>query len=633
MKCILGIYSRDANKVPLDVTEKIKTIFLDGGTTGEYQSSEGYCVAVINAAGKDHSVTQNTNSTSIATSDNLVFASVGRLDNATEICSLLKVPQSERSDISDSDVMHRAYATWGVDCSSRMYGDWVFAAWHPAEKRLVISRSHYGNINLYYHLDQNLFAFASNRQSLLTLNLVPVELDELWLAQYLISWHSYFGDRTPSKPIRCLPPAHHMNVTRNGEDVRRYWHPVDNTELRLSSRAEYVEAFRSIFDEAVRCRLRSDMPVAVSLSGGLDSGSVAVTAARLLAAKNEHLKAFTAVPIFDTQQYMLAERFGDELPFVRATVNYSEHIDLYPVSAAEISPIAGIRKALEYGAAPIHGAANLYWMLDIYHAVKAAGCGVLLTGDAGNGGFSWSGYPSSQSWLFQLAHFRWCMIAHDLNKSTRQLIKSVLPKKVICRRMEKKEWYRQTAIHPDFARRLRLLEQRLNDPGEIPKTSREEQALTIKPGRCVVGANTAEIGAALGIEVRDPTCDARMLDFVFSVPDHIFMDPATGIDRWLVREAMLGRLPDQVRLNRRRGRQNADIVPRLRGFATEMESTLDELARGPAADYVDVEYMRQVWRKNSSQDTLEARIATNQILLRGIMAGLFVHSLYGIPAQ
>ena len=121
---------------------------------------------------------------------------------------------------------------------------------------------------------------------------------------------------------------------------------------------------------------------------------------------------------------------------------------------------------------------------------------------------------------------------------------------------------------------------------------------------------------------------SRLLEFTFSVPDYIFIDPKTGMDRWLIREAMSGRLHDDVRLNRTRGRQAGDLVPRLRASAGEVEAALNELARGLAAEYVDVPYMRQVWQMIQAQDTPEAFDKSVTILTRGIMAGLFVNGFY-----
>lgn len=155
----------------------------------------------------------------------------------------------------------------------------------------------------------------------------------------------------------------------------------------------------------------------------------------------------------------------------------------------------------------------------------------------------------------------------------------------------------------------------------------------LRPGRSMGGFAHAENGAAHRLEVRDPTADVRVLEFVWSVPDRIFMDPLTGLDRWLIRAAMRDRLPDRVRLNRRRGRQAGDLVPRLRASASEVRESLDGLARGAAADYVDVEHMREVWAMVLAEDSAEAYRKAVTVLTRGLLAGLFLNDALGTGSE
>jgi asparagine synthase (glutamine-hydrolysing) len=186
-----------------------------------------------------------------------------------------------------------------------------------------------------------------------------------------------------------------------------------------------------------------------------------------------------------------------------------------------------------------------------------------------------------------------------------------------------------SAIHPDFSRRLNLSEQRLLDPDEWPaRDTLTERLRILKPGRSFIGALQAESGAANGLEIRDPSGDARVLAYTFSVPDEVFIEPRSGLDRWLIRAAMEGRLPDPVRLNRRRGQQAADLVPRLRACAPEVETALAELAGGPAAAYLDLANMRSVWQLVQTEDTPESFHKSITVLTRGIMAGLFVNQFY-----
>lgn len=588
---------------------------------------------------------------SLSAANGQAFIAAGRVDNRAELIHRLPGAGPAHT-LSDAALLRQAYREWGEACVERLYGDWAFAAWHPVERKLFLARDHFGNTALYYYADERVFAFASDRQALLALNLAPITLDELYLAQVLVAWTAYHGERTIHTPIKRLPPAHTLTVTPDRLTVRQYWFLERTPELRLPRREDYVEAFREVFDEAVRARLRrpnstdssqkipsnlgksrneekaEDTTIAATLSGGLDSGSVTVTAARMLQHDGRRLMAFTSMPLFDTHSYMRITHFGDEFPLAQATARYAGNVDLHPITGASCSPIQGIRRALQIHHEPFHGAGNQYWLIELQQTARAQGCRVLLTGQRGNGGISWKGAPYSQPLTFQWR--RW-----GVQRWLREWLKRSTPPALMIAYQKfrtPREWVREHAIHPDFVERLNLLEQRFNDPNErLPRTPLEERRWVL-PGRSFIGALWAEKGAAHGLDIRDPSGDARVLTFTFSVPDWVFMDPATGLNRWLIRAAMQGRLPDEVRLNRKLGVQAGDLVPRLRACAAEVEMALAELAQGPAAAYLDVPYMRQVWQMIQTEDTPEAHRKAVTVLTRGIMAGLFVNEFYGSAA-
>jgi asparagine synthase (glutamine-hydrolysing) len=600
----------------------------------------------------------------------IVFTAAGRVDNRDELIANLRLTvgsfgaTNHQSPIPDGDLLLAAYQKWGQSASERIYGDWAFAAWHPAERKLFLARDHFGNTSLYYYANPRVFAFASDRRALLALNLTPVEMDELYLAQILVSWFAYHGERTIHSSFKRLPPAHTLTITPERLDVRQYWYLEHTPELRLPKRQDYVEAFLEIFDTAVSCRLRTYDPhssplpsgegvrlpspegrgacpepveevggegkVGVTLSGGLDSSSVAVTAAGILRACGARLAAYTSVPLYDTSTYV-GERFGDELPYAQSVAQFAGNVDLYPIRAESLTPIRAIRHLLPVFNEPSHTAGNFYWLLELQETARAQGCRALLTGQTGNLSISWMGDPFSQPLLTQLRHLGWRGWGKEkLGRAKNHLRATVSPGLLAAyrhlRRRDDSQVYRDAAIHPAFARRLNLQELRQDDPdSKPPRSPQEQRCRLIQPGRSFVGAIHAEMGAAFGLEIRDPTADARLLAFTLSVPDHIFIDPQTGLDRWLIRAAMKGRLPDNVRLNHKRGRQAGDRVPRLRASATEVETALDELARGPAAAYLDMAYMRDVWRMVQRDNTPEAFRKSGTVLTRGIMAGLWVN--------
>ena len=211
-----------------------------------------------------------------------MLTAAARLDNREELARELGVPVPERGRTADGALVQAAYRRWGRSAPHRLFGDWSFAAWDPRERSWFIARDHHGSGTIYYYADRDVFTFACASQAILALGFARPVLDELYLAQLLMSWPVYQGERTIGTVLRRLPPAHAMTVTADRIEVSRYWDLDDVAELRLRRREDYVEPFREHFDAAVRTRLRCSGRIGFSLSGGLDSGSVAVTAAALL---------------------------------------------------------------------------------------------------------------------------------------------------------------------------------------------------------------------------------------------------------------------------------------------------------------------------------------------------------------
>lgn len=628
MNAIFGIFYRNACPVPPLTLEKMQAAMSEWDVCNCDLRVDAN-IGLGQSCGRKKSARLDGSRSQTILSANIIFMSSGHLYNASELCRLLNISESERMLLSDHDLMQKAYCTFGERCSELMIGDWSFAAWHPMEQRLFLSRDHLGTTSLYYYIDDNIFAFATLRQALLALKLASAELDELYVAQYLISWTTYHGERTYDKKIFHLPPSHYISVTQNSYKIHQYWHLDETPELLLPRRSDYVDALREKFEEAVACRIPVAGRVAVTLSGGLDSSSVAAIAARILKENNHKLTALTSIPLYETKPYLNKTRFGNEFPYAQSVAKFVGNIDLHALSSAHISPIWIIRKLVEQKFEPVHGSSNLFWYFDLLQLTKAQGCDVLLTGALGNGGVSWKGDLLSQPLSFLWSHLSINNLANLVLGRIKQKIKLALPVKLLAARkryhMEKTGWLRETAINPQFAKRINLLEQRIHAPDISHRSPKEQRCGIVKPGRYNGGAFDAQCGALNGLEIRDPTADVRLLSLALSVPDHIFIEPQTGIDRWLIREAMKGYIPEDVRLNRKRGIQSGDLVPRLRDCSSEVEGALFELSQGPASEYIDADYMYQVWRMIRAENTIEAHQKAVTVLTRGIMAGLFVN--------
>jgi len=550
----------------------------------------------------------------------LAITAEARIDNRHELCDHFAIPHADRPTTPDSDLILRAYLKWGEESPDHLLGDWSFAVWHPDERKLFLARDHHGNTSLVYWQQGEQFAFASAPQALYAIG-APRRLNELYLAQVLISWPAYHGPQTIDLDIQRLPPAHAMTVTPQGTRVWRYWRLEDTPELRLPSRDDYVQGFLEVYDRAVRDRLRSYRPVGVTLSGGLDSGSVTALAARALGEEGKRLTAFTAVPLYDTSQTVGPQRFGDETHFAAATAAHWANVDHILLDSAAVTPMQGIYRTLAVMPEPAHAASNYFWITDLLNRAQAHGLGTLLTGQGGNATVSWTGAPELRS---RLAAFR-----GGWKAGVRRNLPLWALRPLMQWRARGQDWS-GAAIHPDFARRVDLSQRRIAAMGndidfsESWRGPRDKRYAIIQPGAGRVGDLWAQRGAAAGLEVRDPTQDKRVMAYTIAVPDPVFDSPDGG-DRWMTRAALAGLLPDAVRLNRKRGRQSADLAGRLRASAGEVEVALAAVDTAPANAYVDVAKMRWAWADVQREATALTTHRAGTILLRGLLAGLFLN--------
>ena len=234
----------------------------------------------------------------------LVLAADARLDDRDTLCNALGVLPPERAGLGDGELILRAYLRWGRDCPRHLLGDYAFAVWDARQRMLFCVRDHIGARPFYYALQEERFIFASTVEAVLAAPGVSDALDEVTVATHLAS-RVFSETRTFYAAVRKLPPGQTLTVeakaTRNGSDryrtrIERYWHPEQAPAARPASDDAYAEQFLHLYTQAVRDRLRGG-PVGVHLSGGLDSSSIAVLAARELRRQNRPPpRAFTWLP-------------------------------------------------------------------------------------------------------------------------------------------------------------------------------------------------------------------------------------------------------------------------------------------------------------------------------------------------
>lgn len=208
----------------------------------------------------------------------------GEVYNFPELRAELEALGHRFQSATDTEVVAAAYARWGEACQERLNGMWAFAIWDPAEKSLFLSRDRFAIKPLYYLEEPRRFCFASELKAFLALDGFVPACDESVIPPLLANAgrHEGASDRTLYAGVRRLPGGHCLRVGPDGRTVlRRWWDTAAHLPEVPRRYEEQVERFRELFLDAVRIRMRSDVPIGTCLSGGVDSSAVAAAMAWL----------------------------------------------------------------------------------------------------------------------------------------------------------------------------------------------------------------------------------------------------------------------------------------------------------------------------------------------------------------
>lgn len=485
-----------------------------------------------------------------------VLTADARIDNRDELIAAFNLTSSPER-ITDSELILRAYERWGERCTEYLIGDFAFALWDGEKGSLFCARDYMGVKPLYYYRSDTLVAVASEIKALFCLREIPRRLNETRVAHYVADFDD---DReiTLYEDILRLPAAHVMTVGRDYFRLNRYWYPDPKREIRFNCDAEYEKAFREVFDEAVRCRLRSAFPVGSTLSGGLDSSSVVCAARELRQREGAHLQKpsvslHTFSAIFDDVPE------SDERDYINAVINQGD-LDPHYVHPDQLSPFVDID--------------HMFWHFDecftiinysldwaICNAARDAGVRVLLTGDDGDIVVS-----HGREYLVELLRKgRWSSFVHEVraiadHEATSPL--SILARNVpaaivpnVVREGLGRLHQRWRNFNGDYGNMNSRFAQRIGWAEQIatlqrkrprhPRTAREEHAQSIDwPFEQYVLEFFDKIAAAFSLELRHPFWDRRLVEFCLALPADQKL--RSGWNRSIMRRALAGSLPPKL---------------------------------------------------------------------------------------
>ncbi len=521
-----------------------------------------------------------------------------RLDDRDQLVDALEMARGDALRLSDSALLLRAWQRWGEDCFAHLYGSYAFAVWDVAEKRLILARDHIGTRPLHYHLGKGFVAFASMPKGLHALAEIPYAPDEVRAAE-LLALLPETGPRSFFQGIDRVEGGHFVVIDREGARTHRHWNPTRES-IGVWQGSDPVAALRAQLDAAVAACLRgADGQVGSHLSGGLDSGAVTATAARLMAGTGGRLTAFTAVPRPGYAGAVPKGRIADEGPLAAETAALYPNIDHVRVGSAPGAMGDGWDRSFHLLDRPLLNPCNDRWWSAINAEAGRRGIRIMLTGEMGNMTISYAGLERLselvrkgawwQLWrdgraLVGKGKMRWRGVAA---LALGPWIPAWLWSRLRSGPATSGRVEHYTALHPDRVRSLdfaRLARERGLDPSYRPRKDGFETRLWVL--RRIDKGNflKAAIGAS-GIDQRDPTADRRLIEFCLSLPTHLFL--AGGVPGALGRRVLADRLPASVLEERRRGYQAADwhesIAAGRQGLAEDL-ARLEDLETAALLD-------------------------------------------------
>lgn len=480
--------------------------------------------------------------------------------NRAELCRQLAGPAGPASD---AELIARAYARWGNECTQHLEGDYAFALWDAAQQLLFAARDPLGIRPFFYRWDGKSLAWASEVKALVADPDYSPAPDDAMVAEFLLGW-SDFPDASATfyRGIRQLPAGHSLTVKGEQLSVRRHWDidPADEARYRRPLQ-DNVEEFSALFSRAVEQRLAgpagggagSDR-IGVLLSGGLDSTSIGSWAEKRAAGNG------LSRPSLYYLCYFADEPSGDERCFVQS---FQEKYGcaVHFLALGEWWPLERLLQAADFVESPF---VDLAWGVVDHWAghLGENGCRVVVTGLGGDNIFPDPG-PTSMADVVQ--RYGWRAGWRSLRRTSAHLGMPVAPfvaptlrllvpapaKKVI------KRWLGREVpgwMQPGFARRSGVLDRvRGTEPRRGFSTmSQELDYRHLISGRLAsVLGYYDRVSAAHEFRFRHPFFDPSLVRFsVLVPPEHKVRDGETKI---LLRQAMAGILPEAVRQRRDKG--------------------------------------------------------------------------------
>ena len=315
----------------------------------------------------------------------------GEIYNYLELKKELKKSGYHFNTSSDTEVILAAYDCYKKNCLQFFDGMFSFAIWDEKEQTLFAARDRFGEKPFYYYYEKDLFAFASEMKALWASGIEKTVENKMILNYISLGYVQNPANKSQTfyKYIFSLPPAHFLSfdVKSNHLLIEKYW-DIDKQAQEKINEEEAMDILENLFTTSVSRRLRSDVPVGASLSGGLDSSSIVYYIQKLLAGNSEKLKTFSAIfPGFEKDERKYIHQ-------VASAFNLESHTTI----PSALSLLTDFEKLCYHQEEPFPSS-SIYAQYKVFELAKTQNIKVLLDGQGADE--TLAGYHKYIHWYLQ----------------------------------------------------------------------------------------------------------------------------------------------------------------------------------------------------------------------------------------
>jgi asparagine synthase (glutamine-hydrolysing) len=516
----------------------------------------------------------------------------GEIYNYVELRAELESQGAVFRSHSDTEVILQAYKAWGSDAFSRFVGMWALAILDLRQRRLILSRDRFGIKPLHYVAAGGRFAFASEIKQLLEIAWVPRSLNARAVYDYLQYEVSDIGTETFFAGINKVGPGHTLvlKLESGSYEVQPYYKPFSGPVLESISPQDAAGRFRELLRDSVRMHLRSDVPVGTCLSGGLDSGAIAVLMRDISRSAKLPVERHAFSCHFDIPE-------ANELEFTRHNVAAAE-VQPHWIEPSDRDIEADLQPLIWHQDEPFNST-SIFAQWSVFRLVQKTGVKVVLDGQGADEMLG--GYASTVPYFFLelaatgrlmktvLESWRWS----HLQGSTWS---SVLPWSRLRRALAAFSGAKPASVGPAQAAWMRPEFERAHADASLVRAQAYQISWDAKAPfasvlrRFFFESNLPALlryedrnSMAFSVESRVPFLDHRLVEFAFALPSDIKF--RGGYTKRVLRDAMDGLLPEPVRM---RARKMGFATPELQWQTTVLKPLIRDAVRSDRlGDFID----------------------------------------------